>query len=562
MDEGERSLPIDAIPIPTWIYDRETLAFLDVNAVACNTYGYARDEFLAMTILDIRPTEDRPLLLRSVNEAGQRDTQVSDGPWRHLRRDGSLVSVEVSAASLDFAGRPGRVVMVTDVTPRVRAEERAAYLGTHDPLTGLPNRSWLLEHLQREVARADVGGSSIAVLVLDIDGFRRLNDTLGHGGGDEALCAVARRLESSVPEGAVVVREGSDSFIVVVPGVGSVGEIAKLARHLQLRLKAPLPINHQDVVVGVSVGISRYPEDALDAEALLRHADTALVRAKARGFGSVQEYMAQMHAQALRRLTLERDLRRAWDGDGLWLAFQPIIDIRSWHIVGAEALLRWRHPEYGEIPPADFIPIAEECGMIDQIGEWVVNEACAQAARWPPGAAPTRVTVNVSPLQFAQHELPSTIAGALERCGLAPERLELELTESSVMADTQASARIMHDLKAMRVRLSVDDFGTGYSSLGYLKHFPLDTIKIDRTFIREIDTDPFDEAIGKAIITLARSLDLRVVAEGVERHEHLDALRRIGCHESQGFFFCEGVPGEVFETLLARGFASPACHVS
>ena len=559
LDEHRPYLDIDSVPVPCWVYDPKTLAFMDVNAAACAAYGYSRDEFLAMSILDIRPPEDRENARRNVQEAGTQETVV-DGPWRHLRRDGTIVEVDVAATTVDYGGREGRLVLMTDVSERQRVRERVAYLAAHDALTGLPNRKVVLQYLEREISRAQMQESGIAVLSLDIDGFRTLNDTLGHARGDELLRIVARRLEGAVPNGAAVGREGSDAFVIVVPNVRSIDEIAELARRLQRAIRSPVTLGRHEVVVDASVGISRYPEDGLDGETLVRHADTALVRAKARGHGSVQEFAARMHALALKRLVLENDLRRAWDRNELWLAYQPLVDLNSWRIVGAEALLRWRHPELGEIPPGDFIPVAEEIGMIAMIGEWVVNEACMQAVRWSGGDHAPRVTVNISPRQFQQHDLCLTIARALERTGLAPQRLELELTESCVMQDIHTSARIMRELKAMNVRLSVDDFGTGYSSLGYLKHFPIDTLKIDRMFIRDVDSDPFDRAIATAIVAVARSLNLRIVAEGVERAEHLDVLRGLGCDELQGFFFSEAVDPKVFGIVFERGFTAPA-HV-
>ncbi|HUR93836.1 MAG TPA: EAL domain-containing protein [Gemmatimonadales bacterium] len=442
--------------------------------------------------------------------------------------------------------------------------EQVKSLAYYDSLTGLPNRLSYKERLAKALEHARRSGKLVAAFFIDLDHFSRINDTLGHEAGDQLLQQVALRLRGSCRDredevGSAqdaltpdVARLGGDEFTVIIPGLSRSDDAGKLARRILSGFAHPFRVANQEIFVNASIGIAIYPEDGEDMETLLMHADTAMYKAKEQGGSSYQAYSRAMNASALQRLTLENALRRALDRSEFELHYQPIVDGGTGQVTGAEALVRWRHPELGLLLPAEFIPLAEENGLIVPLGEWVLHEACTQNRAWQTaGLAPLRVVVNLSSRQLRRN-LPETVARILQSTGLDARFLGLELTESLLVAHHKEDTDTLHALRAMGLHLAVDDFGTGYSSFSYLKHLPLDALKIDRSFVREVNSSPDDAAITTAIIAMAHALGLKVVGEGVETAAQRDVLRRQGCDAMQGYLFSRPVPAAEFERLLAR----------
>ena len=436
-------------------------------------------------------------------------------------------------------------------------------LAYFDSLTGLPNRLSYKERLNHALVRASRSGERVAAFFIDLDHFSRINDTLGHEAGDQLLQQVAARLRVSCREredevgpaaeamDPEVARLGGDEFTVIMPGLSDADDAAKLARRILSSLAHPIRVDGHEVFINASIGIAVYPEDGEDIDTLLMHADTAMYKAKEQGGGSYQTYSRSMNASALQRLTLENALRRALDREEFEVHYQPIVEARTGSPVAAEALVRWRHPELGLLLPSEFIPLAEENGLIVPLGEWVMRTACAQNRAWQQRGLPLiRVVVNLSGRQLTRG-ITGTVGGILQQTGLEARYLGLELTESVLVKHQKEGTEMLHALRAMGLHLSVDDFGTGYSSFGYLKHFPLDTLKIDRSFVREIASDPDDAAITTAIIAMGHALGLKVVAEGVETEAHQALLRKQGCDEMQGYLFSRPMPAARFEAYLA-----------
>jgi diguanylate cyclase (GGDEF)-like protein len=441
------------------------------------------------------------------------------------------------------------------ITLRTRGLEAAnrqlRHLATHDSLTGLPNRVLLDDRLTQAVAHADRDGLSFALLVCDLDRFKLVNDSLGHHAGDELLQEVARRLTGLVRTVDTVARFGGDEFVLLITSIQDPDDAKRLAARAIKVLQDPMRIAGIDVHTSPSIGIAFYPADGNSIEALTAHADAAMYCAKQRGRGNVQCFEGGMNAGSEDRVQLESDLHNAIAQNEFELYYQPKVNMTSGAVRSAEALIRWAHPKRGLISPDDFIPLAEECGLIGAIGEWVVREACRQARAWQDdGMAPLRISVNLSPSQFRGSGLIDTIRRALDDARLPPEYLEVELTESAVMSDPEESISILEQLSAMGVLVSVDDFGTGYSSMSYLRRFPIDKLKIDRVFINEIASRPEDASIVSAIVSLAHSLRLKVVAEGVETPAQLDFLKTVGCDEYQGYHFSRPLPALEFERVI------------
>jgi diguanylate cyclase (GGDEF)-like protein len=423
----------------------------------------------------------------------------------------------------------------------------------YDALTGLANRNLLLDRLGQALIYARRHERMAAVLVMDLDRFKNINDSLGHSEGDVLLCEVARRLRDCVREGDTVARFGGDEFVVVFADMATIADVAPLAHKILAAVAAPMRIGGQEHTASVSIGISGYPQDGDDVDALLRNADTAMYRAKEQGGNSVEFFTAEMQHDAEQRLQIEAGLRHALEHGELLLEFQPIVDIRSGRIASAEALVRWRHPERGLVPPAQFIPVAEETGLIVPLGEWVLRETCAQVRRWLClGLGPLPVAVNLSARQFRNAGLAASVAEILREADCPPAALQLEITESAIMQHADRALAAMRQINDLGVRLSIDDFGTGYSSLSYLKRFPVHKLKIDRSFVRDIDADANDEAIAGAIVAMAKQLGLRTVAEGVETQEQLRRLTLLGCDEYQGYLFAASCGAEDFARLLVR----------
>jgi diguanylate cyclase (GGDEF)-like protein len=468
-------------------------------------------------------------------------------------RDGTAVATIVGYAAplFDSSGRTrGAIGAFLDITARKRAEEQVRNLAYHDALTGLPNRLLFQDRLALAVAQAHRHRQGLAVLFIDLDRFKVINDSLGHTVGDRLVREVAARLRTCVREGDTVARLGGDEFTLLLPHIGQAVDAAKVAKKVLDLVRIPFDIDGRELFVTASMGISLYPDDGIDAETLVKNADTAMYRAKEQGRDLYQLYTPAMNATALERLALESSLRRALSHDELVLHYQPIFDVATRRVQGVEALLRWHHPELGLVPPADFIPLAEITGLILPMGPWVLRTACAQARAWQDRQPGLSVAVNLSARQFQEASLVAQVTDALADSGLEAGCLQLEITESSAMQNAQTAIQTLRELKAQGVGLSIDDFGTGYSSLSYLKRFPIDTLKIDQSFIRDIGRDPDDAAIASAIIALAHTLKLTVVAEGVETPGQLAFLATHGCDRAQGYLLSRPLPADLCGALL------------
>jgi diguanylate cyclase len=431
------------------------------------------------------------------------------------------------------------------------ANQKLRHLATHDPLTGLPNRILLDDRLQQAIVHADRDMRSFALLVCDLDRFKLINESLGHRAGDELLQEVARRLASVTRAADTLARLGGNEFVLIGTSIGDADDAAGLAARVMDVLQAPVRIAAIDIYVSPSIGIAMYPDDGVTMQALLTRADAAMHSAKQHGRGNFRRYAPGMDAGIEDRVQLESDLHHAVALNQFELYYQPKVDTQTGEVRSAEALIRWIHPTRGIVSPAEFVPLAEECGLIGEIGGWVIREACRQTRVWQIDGVPSlRVSVNLSASQFRDSGLLDLIRSALDDAGLEPRYLEVELTESAVMSDPEKSIDILEHLSAMGVLVSVDDFGTGYSSMSYLRRFPIDKLKIDRVFIDEIVSRPEDASIVRAIVSLAHSLRLKVVAEGVETPAQLDFLKTAGCDEYQGYHFSRPLPAADFERLM------------
>jgi diguanylate cyclase (GGDEF)-like protein len=471
----------------------------------------------------------------------------------NLHKNGARVVLETSGAPFfDAAGQfRGYRGIDRDITDRKRAEETIEYQTYHDLLTGLPNRAQLLLRFQRELKEASRHNVKLAVLHLDLDRFKAINDSLGHTIGDRVLVAVVERLRPLLGENDTIARIGSDEFVILRNEVKRVEDAAIFARQVVEAKRQAYRIDGHELYVTASVGISMYPEDGESAETLLRNADIALSHVKGRGRNNFQFFNPAINIRTLERLLLESNLRHAIDRDELVLHYQPLVSIRTGEVMCFEALARWRHADLGLLNPVDFIPVAEEIGFITAIDEWVLRTACAQNKAWQnAGCQPRCVTVNLSAEQFLQPTLVRMVAGIVEEVGLDPRYLDIEITESTAMRDIDLAIPNIRGLNELGVQLSIDDFGTGYSSLNYLKRFSVHTLKIDQSFIREVTTDPDDQAIVRAVIAMGHSLQLKVIAEGVETREQHLFLMENGCDEMQGFFFSKPLPAEELGELV------------
>jgi diguanylate cyclase (GGDEF)-like protein/PAS domain S-box-containing protein len=488
--------------------------------------------------------------------------------YRIIRNDGEIRWVhEVIRNVCDESGIPIRVEgAIYDITDRKVAQEKMLHMAFHDDLTGLPNRHLLKDRLNQAIKTAQHHNRLVATLFLDIDNFKRVNDTLGHNAGDMLLKNVAERLQDFVRrsdtisrssnEGSdpTIARLGGDEFTVLLSEINTIQNAAQVAHRILDIIRHPFTIDNHEIFVTSSIGISVYPHDGIEAESLLKNADTAMYYAKDQGRNNFQFYAKHMNTTACERFEMENKLRKALDNQEFHLYYQPQLDIRSGNVVGVEALIRWIDAQNNVILPGRFISLAEDTGLIVPIGEWILNTACRQNRAWQDaGFAPMYVSVNISSVQFRQPSFIRTVDEVLQDTGLNPQYLELELTESILMETTESAIQTLNELKSMGVRISIDDFGTGYSSLSYLKRFPIDTLKIDRSFVRDVTSDPDDKAIINAIIALARSLNLKVIAEGVETIQQLVCLHEQGSDGMQGYLFSPPLPKDSLTQLLKEG---------
>lgn len=524
--------------------------YLDVNPALAKIYGYESPEQLMAGLRDIQQTlYVNPHRRQQFIDLMQLKGSVVGFESQIYRRDGAVIWISENARAVRNAD--GELLFyegtVTDITDRKQYEVQLEYQATHDALTGLPNRSLLVDRLQQALCFAERDERIVAVAFIDLDQFKLINDTLGHHAGDTLLSEVASRLRNSVREADTIARLGGDEFVLVCTQIHSEEEIARAMRRILDAISQPLELDGTKLRIGCSIGVSLYPRDGHNAETLLKHADAAMYQAKEAGRSNYQFFIPELNQRAAERLDLESSLRGALERGEFLLHYQPRVELKTGQVVGVEALIRWRLPGRGLVSPARFIPVAEETGIILPIGEWVLRTACAQAAMWQQtGSRPIKVSVNISPRQFHQEGLAATVGAILRDTGLDPRRLELELTESLVMHEPDRFTAMLHDLKALGIDIAVDDFGTGYSSLNHLKRFPVDRLKIDQSFVRDLTHDRDDASIVRAIISLGHDLNLEVVAEGVETREQLDFLRRYGCDEVQGYYLGMPVPAEEF----------------
>lgn len=531
------------------------------NAQVEKLFGYSRDEMIGASIEILVPERLRAghIAHRSMYIAMAHPPVRAMGKGRELfarRKDGSEFSADISLGPLKTKDGNFVISAVRDVSERKQFEERLLHQATHDALTGLPNRVLFHDILFHAAAHAQRTEKLLAILFLDLDEFKNINDTIGHEYGDTLLKEIAQRLTATLRKDDLVARQGGDEFAILLQGVSVVQNISQIAEEILAAVSEPFVADGHEMHVTASIGITVFPFDDTDVEHLLQNADTAMYRAKESGKNNFQFYTAAMNTLIRERMEIENGLRHALERDELVLHYQPQVDIQSGKMIGAEALVRWAHPEKGLIPPGKFISVAEESGLIVPIGEWVLRTACRQNKTWQDaGLPPIRVAVNLSARQFREPQLVVVVAKAMEDAGLDPHSncLELELTESLLMKDMEATIVTLHKLHEMGVCLSIDDFGTGYSSLSYLKRFPIHALKIDQSFIRDITIDPNDAAIAATIITLGHNLKLKVIAEGVETAEQLALLREMKCDQIQGYYFSKPIPAEALEILLREG---------
>jgi diguanylate cyclase (GGDEF)-like protein/PAS domain S-box-containing protein len=511
--------------------------FVYVNKAACDSLGYSRQELLSLSVPDLNPRfrkeEDWSAFWEELKRRG---SITFEG--QNTSKQGRIFPAEVTANYFEFDGQEYSFAFVRDITDRKLAEDRVQYLAFYDDLTGLPNRTLLQDRLAKALADARRQKYRIALLFLDLDRFKDINDSLGHPVGDLLLQAVAKRLKTWGREQDTVARLGGDEFLIMLTHVKDTPDAAVAAERLMDAMTAEFVVQGHSLHVSCSVGISIFPDHGADGETLIKDADAAMYSAKENGRNNFRFFTEEMNAQVIERLTLESSLRRALPEKELFLMYQPQMDIATGKIIGLEALLRWQHPSMGLVPPDKFIRIAENCGLILPIGEWVLRAACSQARKWQDEGLPAMtVAVNVSAVQFRQEGFCELIGRVLHEAGLAPQYLELELTESLLLANADVTLSVLKELKSMGVTLAIDDFGTGYSSFSYLRQFRVSKLKIDRSFIRDVAVKPDDAAITTAIISMARSLNLKVIAEGVENEVQMAFLRAHQCDEIQGYYF-------------------------
>jgi diguanylate cyclase (GGDEF)-like protein/PAS domain S-box-containing protein len=542
---------IDHIPTQITVKDVRDRRYVLVNRVAETQFGLSRDQIVGKTALDLYPGPAAAAIAADDERALQSPEGlfVDVTPWQ-TQALGKRYVTSRRIGIPDNAGEMRYIInIVDDVTDRRRADEKIAHLAHYDALTDLPNRVLFRERIERELEKAR-RGEQFALLYIDVDEFKGINDSLGHHVGDELLKAVAARIRSCIRDSDHVARLGGDEFAVIQTGVTTSADVVEFVTRIHQAIRQPYECLGHQLTTDGSIGIALAPSDGTDLDQLIKNADLAMYAAKADGRRTYRFFEPSMDARAKARLTLERDLRQALLDDAFEIHYQPVVNIGSDEVTSCEALLRWRHPERGMISPADFIPVAEETGLIVELGDWVLQTACAEAASWP---AHVRLAVNVSPVQLKCPTLALKIAGALALSGLSANRLEIEITEAVLIRDDEAALAILHQLRSLGIRIALDDFGTGYSSLSYLKRFPFDKIKIDRCFVEDITDAAGSSVIVQAVVNIAAARNMTTTAEGVETSEQKDMLRRLGCTEMQGYLFSAAKPASEVRRLFGAG---------
>ncbi|HUL47234.1 MAG TPA: EAL domain-containing protein [Steroidobacteraceae bacterium] len=554
--DAARQAVFEQWPTTALVLDPARLQIVAANPAALRNTGYSHDEVRELRFAQLFSAEgaaDERVLLARLQDA----TARAPVEMRQRCKDGSLRNVEATAHRLDLDGRPVLAVTVHDVTVRrvvesqmLERHQRLDHLAHHDQLTGLPNRLYLAAHLPDAIAEAKEKGTLLAVLFLDLDRFKHVNDSRGHETGDKLLKTVAQRIRSTMRSQDVVVRMGGDEFVVVMKDVKNTDKVNEAAERINQALSAPMVVDGRTLVTTVSIGVALYPRDGLDMGELLRHSDTAMYQAKDRGRNNFQLFSPAMDRRLKERIAVEGSLRTALQTRQLEVHYQPIVDIESHRVVALEALMRWRHPSQGFVRPERFVRIAEDAGLIVPIGDFVLQRAIEDMVGWRrAGATPVPVALNVSAVQLQRSNLADSITRLTKEHGLEPSMLQVELTESAVFERREQRAReaaqdAVAKLRELGVHIAIDDFGTGYSSLSYLKRWRVDTLKIDRSFVRDLVTDMSDLAIVSAIIAMARHLHIEVVAEGIEGWPQLEKLRHLGCAYAQGYLFARPATAE------------------
>lgn len=549
---------IDSVQTGIIVIDPENHTIVDANTTAIQMIGTDRSriigsvchEFVCPSMVGQCPITDQ--------------NQTLDNSERTLvTATGNRIPILKRVVSLTLNGRPHLLESFLDLSDRKRAEEAVEQLAYFDLLTGLPNRALLKDRLNQAIALAKRSGKKISVLFLDLDRFKQVNDTLGHSAGDRLLEMVALRLQSIVRKSDTVSRLGGDEFVIIVPDSDHAEDAAKVAHKIQTAMTSPFPLDGQEVFTSTSIGIAMYPTNGDAAESLLKNADTAMYSTKDQGGNGYRFFSEEMNLRAVQRLALEGRLRRSLARGDFLLHYQPQVHLTTGCLVGMEALLRWNCPEEGAVSPADFIPLAEETGLIIPLGEWVLEQACRQAAAWhKAGLFPVRMAVNISAKQFYQRSFPDAVARILSETGIPHGVLELELTESTLTENPAEVSATMRHFREMGIKIAIDDFGTGYSSLSYLKLFPLNRIKIAQEFVRDIITDTNDAGIAEAVIAMGHSLGLEVIAEGVENEDQQIFLQLRGCDEAQGYHYARPLDTGKATELLEQATESKGAVVS
>lgn len=557
MSNGSRPLDVSVQQMLDHLLEGAIITDLDGTILAVNSHfstitGYSTSEVIGQTprLLKSGLQTDSfySKLWKSLKEKGSWEGEIYN-----KRKDGEIYSQWLRIITItNEEGAPYRyLALFADITQKKRLEDVVNRIAYTDPLTDLPNRLLFHDRLTQAIAHTKRHRSLLAVLFINIDRLKAINDTMGHDMGDKIIKGVAQRLTLCLREGDTVGRLGGDEFLLVLPGLKEMNDVLKITEKILDAIKIPFHISEQDIYNTASIGISVFPYDGDDADSLIKNADKAMSRAKMSGRNNYQFFTAAMKADIHEQLLLEQSMRRALERKEFVVYYQPQIDLTSGEIIGSEALVRWQHPELGLVPPTKFIRWAEESGLIVELGEWVLRTACRQNRQWQMmGYGHLRIAVNISACQFRQGNLVQTVTNVLKETGLSPECLELELTESVIMESAGPAVDIPHELKALGVRFSIDDFGTGYSSLSYLKRFPVNTLKIDRSFISDLTSNSHDATIAQAVIALGHGLNLAVLAEGVETEPQLEFLRSLRCDRMQGYYFSEPIPAQKFEQLL------------